>query len=316
MLIFLISCGNTNKKSTPKQEKPMAEKQVNVPDFNADSAYRFVADQLAFGPRVPESQAHKKCGDYLETSLKKYTPHVIRQEFQTRLADKKIVTGYNFIASFKPQSKKRILLCAHWDSRPFADKEKDASKHKMPIDGANDGASGVGVLLEIARQLSQQEVEMGIDIIFFDVEDSGSYGSNDSWALGSLHWSKNPHTPNYRARYGILLDMVGVADPHFAYESTSNFYAPDILNKVWKAAAELGYHKYFVDEKTGGIYDDHVPVNENMGIPTIDIIHYDKETASGFFPHWHTLGDNLESIDKNTLKIVGQTLLSVIYQEK
>lgn len=316
MLIFLVSCGNTTKKSTPKQDKPMTEKQVSVPDFNADSAYQFVADQLAFGPRVPESEAHKKCGNYLETTLKKYTPYVIRQQFQTRLADKRIVRGSNFIASFKPESKKRILLCAHWDARPFADKEKDPSKHNTPIDGANDGASGVGILLEIARQLNLQETEMGIDIIFFDLEDSGTYGSNDSWALGSKYWSKNPHVPNYRARFGILLDMVGVANPYFTHEAVSRQYAPDILRKIWAAAKSLGYGTYFVDEKTGGIYDDHVPINQNMGIPTIDIIHYDSETSSGFFPHWHTLGDNLESIDKNTLKIVGQTVLAVIYQEK
>ncbi len=315
ILFGLFSCANTSKKTNAESKKSVVAEKIVVPEFNADSAYQFIEQQLAFGPRVPESKAHKLCGDYLEQTLKRFTPNVIRQDFITRLANKTIVNGTNFIGSFLPEEKNRILLCAHWDSRPFADRDLDESKQNMPIDGANDGASGVGVLLEIARQLSIHNSKIGVDIVFFDVEDSGEYGSNDSWALGSQYWSKNPHQINYRARYGILLDMVGAANPYFTKESTSLQYAPDILQKVWLTAERIGYKNYFVDEKTGGILDDHVYINQNMGIPTIDIIHYTDETSSGFFKHWHTTKDNLNSIDKFSLKVVGQTVITVIFEE-
>jgi Zn-dependent M28 family amino/carboxypeptidase len=306
---------NTPKNAKTETNKVTPSEKINIPDFNADSAYQFIENQLSFGPRVPESKAHKLCGEYLEKSLKRFTPHVFRQDFKTRLADKSIVNGSNFIASFQAEKKNRILLCAHWDSRPFADKDQDESKHNSPIDGANDGASGVGVLLEIARLLSIQNTNVGIDIIFFDLEDSGTYGNNDSWALGSQYWARNPHIPNYRARYGILLDMVGASNPYFSKESTSLEYAPDILTKVWATAKRIGYQDYFVDTRTGGILDDHVYINQILGIPTIDIIHYNDRTSTGFFEHWHTTKDDLNAIDKHSLKIVGHTVTTVIYEE-
>ena len=314
-ILAFVSCANSPQKTKSETKETTPAEKINVPDFNADSAYKFIEKQLAFGPRIPESKAHELCANYLEQSLNRFTSTVYRQNFKTRLANKRIVNGTNFIASFQSEKKNRILLCAHWDSRPFADKDPDESKHNMPIDGANDGASGVGVLLEIARQLNIQNTKVGIDILFFDVEDSGDYGSNDSWALGSQHWSKNTHIPNYRARYGILLDMVGAANPYFTQESTSRQYAPDILRKVWATAKKIGYDSYFVEDKTGGILDDHVYINQNLGIPTIDIIHYTDQTTSGFFEHWHTTNDNLNSIDKFSLKVVGQTVMTVIYEE-
>lgn len=314
-LLAFVSCANAPKKAQSETKEIASTEKINIPNFNADSAYQFIEKQLAFGPRIPESKAHKLCGDYLEQNLKRFTKTVFRQDFQTRLANKKIVSGTNFIASFHPEKKNRILLCAHWDSRPYADRDSDELKHNTPIDGANDGASGVGVLLEIARQLSLQNTKLGIDIIFFDLEDSGDYGNNDSWALGSQYWAKNTHIPNYRARYGILLDMVGAANPYFTHENTSRQYAPDILRKVWATASKIGYHNYFVDTKTGGILDDHVYINQVLGIPTIDIIHYDDQTSSGFFEHWHTTKDDLNSIDKFSLKVVGQTVLTVIFEE-
>ena len=316
-LIFLnlLSCNSAPQKAKVESKMIAPTETINIPDFNADSAYQFIEKQLSFGPRVPESKASKICGNYLEQTLKRFTPNVYRQEFKTRLADKTIVNGTNFIASFQAEKRNRILLCAHWDSRPFADKDLDESKHNEPIDGANDGASGVGILLEIARQLSMQNTNVGIDILFFDVEDSGDYGYNESWALGSQYWAKNTHIPSYRARYGILLDMVGAANPYFSKESTSMQYAPDILDKVWATAKRIGYKDYFVDTHTGGILDDHVYINEILGIPTIDIIHYNDRTSSGFFEHWHTTKDDLNSIDKLTLKIVGQTVTTVIFEE-
>ncbi len=313
--LSILSCGGSGKKA--KSVKKIAEpvKKVEIPDFNADSAYQYIADQVAFGPRVPETKAHKQCAEYLFNKMKSFTPDVQKQPFKARLANGKIVNGVNIIASFNPENRRRVLLGAHWDSRGWADMEPDQSKHKLPIDGANDGASGVGVLIEIARQLHMKSCGVGVDIIFFDLEDSGDYGNNTSWALGSQYWSKNLHIPNYRAMYGILLDMVGASNPLFTQEEHSRLFAPDVLKKVWAKAAKIGYEKYFVNTPTGGILDDHVYVNQEANIPMINIIHFDENTETGFFPHWHKLTDNLDQIDKTTLKVVGQTVLTVLYEE-
>ena len=190
-----------------------------------------------------------------------------------------------------------------------------------PILGANDGGSGVGVLLEIARNINLKNPKIGVDIIFFDAEDYGQpENSNyplmqDSWCLGSQYWSKNPHKANYFARYGILLDMVGAKDATFRHEQISFYYASSILQKVWRKANRLGFGKYFVFENAQQIVDDHLYVNQITGIPTIDIIEYDPATESNFNKHWHTHRDDMKNIDKETLNAVGQTILDVIYHE-
>lgn len=318
----LNSCGG--REQEPDKEKIVIPEQqipVTVPDFNADSAYLFVEQQVAFGPRVPGTKAHAECAEFLTAKLKAFTPDVIVQKGKVYAFNDKVLDVKNIIASFQPEKQNRILLCAHWDSRPFADHDPDEKNHNTPIDGANDGASGVGVLLEIARLLSQTETKLGIDIILFDVEDYGKPQGlqsrrEDTWALGSQYWAKNPHKPNYNARYGILLDMVGAKDATFTQEGISVYFAPDILKKVWNTAHALGYKNYFLFEKAGEIVDDHLYINLSRKIPTIDVIHYDVSTSTGFFKHWHTIKDDISTIDKTTLKVVGHTVLTVIYSEK
>ena len=320
-LFFAFSfSGCDDQKSSKNASKKTAKKTVSVPVFNADSAYNFVAEQVAFGPRVPNTPAHSQGAKYLENTLLKYTANVIVQEFQKRAYDGTVLNGKNIIAEFNPENKSRVLLAAHWDSRPFADHDTDEANHHTAIDGANDGASGVGVLLEIARLMAQQAPNIGVDIILFDLEDYGvpsfeGYSSNESWALGSQHWANNPHDLNYTAKYGILLDMIGAKDPIFKMEYYSMYYAPHIVKKVWKQASILGYETTFLFEDGGMVMDDHIPVNDVLGIPMIDIIHYDPSTDSGFFPHWHTINDNLDAIDKMSLKIVGETVMHVVYYE-
>ncbi len=319
---IITSCNNEKGKqgseSTGETEKTI---NVTVPKFNEDSAYAYVKKQVEFGPRVTNSGANKKCAEYLVSKLKKYTQYVIVQEAKVKAFDGTILNAKNIIASFNPDNNKRILLCAHWDSRPFADHDPDKSNYKKPIDGANDGASGVGVLLETARQLSLTKINTGIDIIFFDAEDYGEYESvqhpkDNTWALGTQYWAKNPHKLNYSARYGILLDMVGTSDATFTMEGTSMYYAPDVMRKVWNTAGKLGYSSYFIFNETNAITDDHLYINKFINIPTIDIIHIDSKSETGFFKYWHTTKDNIDCIDKNTLKVVGQTVLTVIYEEK
>jgi len=211
-------------------------------------------------------------------------------------------------------------LYSHWDSRPFADQDtKDMTK---PILGANDGASGVGILIEVARQLSLTKPNIGVDIIFFDAEDYGQPSSDmvayqeDSWCLGSQYWTKHMHKTNYKADYGILLDMVGTANAYFTQERISRTYAPDLLRKVWKIGQQLGYQNIFVNKATNFVgTDDHKYINEIAKIPSIDIIHY-EENRGGFHPSWHTHNDNMSVINKYTITAVGETLLAFIQSEK
>jgi Zn-dependent M28 family amino/carboxypeptidase len=306
-------------KTDNKQEANTSKKSVEVPNFNADSAYYFIEKQLSFGPRVPNTQAHENCGDWLVAKLKEFTPEVIEQRANLKAFDGTILNARNIIASFNPDATSRILLCSHWDSRPWADHDPDPANHKKPVPAANDGASGVGVLIEIARNLSIKNPGVGVDIVLFDAEDygephdiQGSY--EDSWALGSQHWAANPHVPGYSARFGILLDMVGAKNATFGQEYYSMYYAPNIVRRVWSAAERLGYGDVFIKEKTGPIVDDHYYVNEILRVPTIDIIDYKDDRNKGFFEYWHTLKDDMDYISKETLKAVGQTVITVVYE--
>ncbi|MFY9309006.1 MAG: M28 family peptidase [Bacteroidia bacterium] len=313
VLFSLASCGTDTKEPEKTTPVKVEVNRVPAPDFNADSAYAFVKAQVDFGPRVPGTAAHAKCADYLVAKLKSYGLETSIQKGTVQTFDKKQFSLKNIIASFKPDAQSRILICSHWDTRPWADEDtKNADK---PFDSANDGPSGVGVAMEVARQISKTQPNVGIDIIFFDLEDYGTSGNNESWCLGSQYWSKNLHKPNYYANFGILLDMVGGPNALFPKEKTSVDYASSAVDKVWKAAADIGYGNYFSPQvKTFVGIDDHVFVNK-AGIPCIDIIEYNQATG-GFGDYHHTHKDNMDIIDKNTLKAVGQTLLEVIYNEK
>lgn len=325
--MFLVGCGTSAKEQGEKnkQAAPAAvEAAVIVPSFNADSAYSFIEAQVNFGPRVPSTAPHRRCGDYLIAKFKEYGASVTVQEADLKAYNGDILKARNIIASFQPEKADRVMLCAHWDTRPWADSDPDKANHYKPLPGANDGGSGAGVLLEIARQLSGVPSKVGVDIILFDAEDYGLHendyhmsGSNmHSWALGSQYWSINPHKQGYNARYGILLDIVGAPGSRFCYEGYSLQYASDVVAKVWGHANKLGYGKYFVDEEGGMITDDHYYVNRIFGLPCIDIINFDPDSPNGFGPYHHTMKDDMEWIDKATLKAVGQTVLTVIYNEK
>lgn len=327
VLITMMAWGCDRQPKQPAVVDSKPSKTLVVPTFNADSAYAFVKAQTDFGPRVPGSEAHGRCADWLVDKLMGYADTVIVQDFRTRIFNNKGMDGKNIVASFNPQAGKRIVLCAHWDSRPFADHDPDEANWNRPIDGANDGASGVGVLLECARCFHEQPLneKLGVDIILFDLEDYGPRQDQSEqyyddrrnhWALGSQYWASHPHTPGYQASFGILLDMVGNSNPNFMKEYYSQGYAAWLSNKVWRIAQNLGYHEHFVNELGDPISDDHLPMNEIAGIPTIDIIDLRPESSSQCFPEtWHTLQDNLENIDKKSLAMVGNVLNHTVYQE-
>lgn len=305
------SNNNTTTTNTTVNEKP----RVIPPDFNADSAYAFIKAQSDMGPRVPGSTAHKKAVAYYESYFKKLGAEVKVMGNNVTTFDGKQWRIDNVIASFNPTAKTRILLTSHYDSRPVSDKDPKPENRTKPCPGINDGASGVGVIMEIARIITQKQPSVGIDVVLFDMEDYGDNGDPNSWALGSLDWSKNPHKPGYKAKFGVLLDMVGAKNAVFPKEGVSVFYANDVVNKIWNAGDKLGYGNYFIQEESAEMTDDHVSINQILNIPCVDILHYNYVTNQ-FFEHHHTTTDDINTIDKNTLKAVGQTLLEVIYNEE
>ncbi len=311
MLVACLSCGGNKANTTGTEEEQVL---VKAPEFDADSAYSYVQAQVDFGPRLPNTPAHVACGNYLASTLERMGAKVTNQYADLVRHDGVLLKARNIIGSYKPESKKRVVLFAHWDTRPWADNDPDPKNHRTPVLGANDGASGVGVLLEIARLLQQEQPALGIDLVLLDAEDSGLSGNDDSWCLGAQYWARNPHVKGYNARFGILLDMVGGKTATFLREAYSERYARDVNKKVWKKANDLGYGRYFVNEKTGGVTDDHVYINQLAQIPTIDIVSYYAEGS--FDPTWHTVNDNMDNISRSTLKAVGQTVLGVIFNEK
>lgn len=320
IILFFTACNNQQTEQTTVQQTKTTT--VQTPDFDKDSAYYFVEKQVSFGPRVPNTKAHQECGAYLLQTLNRFVDTVMIQPLSIKAYNGTMLKGQNIIGIFNPDARKRVVLAAHWDSRPYADHDPNLENRRIAIDGANDGASGVGVLLEIARQLQAKAPAIGIDIIFFDLEDYGEpqderYDyTGEFWCLGSQAWARNPHIKNYRAKYGILLDMVGGHNAQFTKEGFSRQYAPDIVDKVWNRANTLGFSSYFQNRETAPILDDHFYVNNIRNLPMIDIIEWDETTGTGFNKHWHTMNDNMDNINRETLSVVGKVVLSVIYGEE
>ncbi|SDK81807.1 Peptidase family M28 [Catalinimonas alkaloidigena] len=319
MMLLVSACDDTKTSQTTENSPPPAA-LVQAPDFNADSAYAFVEAQVAFGPRVPNTPAHRQCGDYLVNYMRGIGWEVQEQNFEATAWDETVLNGRNIISTLNPQANKRILLMAHWDTRPYAD--QDSVRQREPIEGANDGGSGVAVLMEVARvlQASNLPQNLGVDIIFTDAEDYGQpeserdgAGKQDTWCLGAQHWAKNPHRKGFY--YGILLDMVGAEGAQFARDEISMQAAPSVVDRVWKIGTQLGYSSYFSYQTASGLLDEHYYVNRIARIPMIDIIQYDPVHDDYFYEHWHTHEDTLEHINRETLKAVGQTLLQTLFQE-
>ncbi len=276
----------------------------DVPEFNAQSAFADLERQVAFGPRVPGTEAHAQCLSMLKDSLAACGARINLQVFEHYIAKTgEKVELTNIIASFYPAKKNRMLLAAHWDTRPWADSEPDSAKHMLAVPGANDGASGVAVLLQIARNLRVKEPPVGVDIVLFDGEDFGSHGQDESWAVGSQYFARNKDV-RYNPFLGVLLDMIGDKDLRILKEGFSMQFAPDVVNIVWSYAARLGLNA-FSNERMGPVTDDHVALLK-VGIPCIDLLDFD-------YPYWHTLQDTPDKCSPESLSQTGRLLLALIY---
>ena len=315
LLLLCVSCAKQQQSSTADARWA----------FSADSAYAYIAQQMAFGARVPGTEAHERCGDWLVSELARHGAQVKNQYGNmTNYAGKQQAIR-NIVAFFEGNTQSAILLCAHWDCRPWSDEEVLYENRFAPVMGANDGASGVGVILEIVRQLAvlkmQGEAVPSMQVVFFDCEDMGTpthyVGAQreHTWCLGSQYWAKqfNTQNPEFEIQYGILLDMVGDPSATFPREYFSVMYAGSYVEQLWRAASKLGYSRYFVNQSTYyPITDDHYYVSTIAGIPCVDIIDYKPNTETGFAEWWHTQHDDMQNINKQTLQAVGETVLTTI----
>lgn len=308
--------------SCKSQTKPVAEPQPAGPEFVADSAYAHIAAQCGFGPRVMNTAAHDSCGLWIGRKFSSYGLEVSYQDAVLTAFDGTRLRSRNITARHNPQAGARIVIASHWDSRPWADNDPDSTLHRQPVAAANDGASGVAVMMELARLLQGADsIAVGVDFVCFDAEDYGcpywaeSQLDDDGFALGAAYWAKNLPA-GFSPRYGILLDMVGGQGAKFYQEGVSLYYAADIVDRVWSAARGAGYGSFFPMDRGATVTDDHVPVNQEARIKMIDIINHYPDCPQGTFgPTWHTASDTPQHIDKATLKAVGQTLVQLIWTE-
>jgi len=309
--VFAIGCKSDSTKSTVT-ETPEKIVRRKVPKFDQEKAYINIEKQVAFGHRYPGTQAHKDLIKFLTAELNQYTDKVITQDFKVDFLDEKGVDATNIIGIVNPDKKKRILLCAHFDTRKIAEKDEDPKMQDKPILGADDGGSGVGILLEIARLVKENDIDVGVDFILFDAEDNGLDGTG--WCLGSEHWAKKPHIPNYKANFGILLDLVGAKNAEFGKEYHSIQSAKSYVDKIWTLAERMSFSNYFINFESGPVTDDHVNIIKYRRIPMIDIINMSNlNDREGFGHYHHTQKDNMDIIDKNTLRAVGKVVTATLY---
>ena len=327
LALFVFACGDDNSSTAETPQETVSApkvKPVPIPPFNKDSAYAFVAKQVSIGTREPGSKGIEECREWMISMLKKYDAEVHEQKFNATYYSGETHPGVNIIGKINPSHKNRVILAAHYDTRFIAEQDSDPTRQNDPILGADDGGSGVGILMEIARIISENPIDLGVDLIFFDAEDQGKRGggieTRDTWCIGSQYWSKNPHESGYDAKFGILLDMVGAENATFSRENVKGVYRnatelTELYQKVWALARAMKKGSYFQNRIAGGITDDHYFVNTFAGITMIDIINRPMVSESGFGPHWHTHNDNIDIISPSTLGAVGQVVTAVIYKE-
>lgn len=321
LIVTVCATGCRPTAAQNESATPAKEQFVKAPvTFNRDSAYSYVRRQVSFGPRVSGSQANRDCRYFLVSELKRHGGEYVNVQHGdvTAFTGETLPIG-NIMASFNPDLNDRVLLIAHYDTRPWSDCDHNEENRMKPVVGANDGASGVAVILEIVRNLGLHKAPVGVDVLFVDAEDYGQasgFSTHDSsWCLGTQYWVEHmPYTPDNMPRYGVLFDMVGGVGARFHREYFSDHYARALVDKVWSVAERSGFDSRFINKGGGSVVDDHIFLNE-AGIPTVDIIESKNATTGTFPPTWHTTEDTIDNIDPASLEAVGQTVLNLIYSE-
>jgi hypothetical protein len=310
VLCCLASCTGDRSKDVQRPPKVAPSAQAtSAPIFSGEEAFAYLTAQTDFGPRNPNSAGHVNCLNYLLGELQRFADAVNRQDFTHTGPRGETIRLTNIIASFNLDATNRVMLAAHWDTRPWADHDSEPSKRDKPIIGANDGASGVAVLLELAKLLRQNPPPIGVDMLLFDGEDGGENNDLTRFALGSKYFAAHK-SPTFNPRYGILIDMIGDAQLEIKKEQNSLRYARDVVEYVWSAAQRLGLRE-FVSETGPNVYDDHIPLNE-AGIKTIDLIDFDYPDRSNRY--WHTSEDTPDKCSPASLQTIGSLLVHLIYQ--
>lgn len=325
LLLLAVSFGSCGRKTNSSGRKADTIAMQKCPKFMADSAMVLIEKQCDFGPRVTGSKENEQCGDWMVEQFKALGLEVEEQKTEVTMYDGTKLPCRNIIARLNPGNPDRILLCAHWDCRPWADNDPDEKKHHTPILAANDAASGVAMMMELARVIKQDgTLRTGIDFVCFDAEDLGcpqwaqddyEGDTSDTWCLGSTYWSEQAAANGYKARFGILFDMVGGRGSTFSQELYSLHYAEPVVQMLWHIAQQIGYGHYFPLREGGGVTDDHVAVNQIAHVPCVNIVPYHNDGPSSFGPTWHTVSDTPENIDTNVLQAVGQSVLQLLYND-
>ena len=307
LVYFVVACNSDAKKGSAAQRGATtgATTGVTSTGFDGNAAYNYAKAQVDFGPRVPGTPAAKQAGDWIIRQMRSRADTVIVQSFTHTTADGKTLPMRNILARFRPELAERVLYLTHWDSRPVSESASTDAEKKMPVPGANDGASGVGLFVALADVLKKTPPNVGVDLLFTDGEDYGQFGPPEVDVLiGSKYFATHLPSPGYKPLYGVLWDMIGDKDLRIPYEMNSFQQAPEVVSRVWQTAADLGYGDVFVQESGGAITDDHMPLL-NAGMRVIDVIDLD-------YPPHHTPQDTMDKISAKSLAIVGDVAAALV----
>lgn len=275
------------------------------PEFDGRTAFTYIEKQMSFGPRIPNTAGHRQTGDWLLTELRARADTVIVQDIRHVLRRGDTLHLRNFFARFRPAATDRVLFLAHWDTRPKADQSDNLGQQQLPVPGANDGASGVAVLLGVADVLKRAPPTLGVDLLFVDGEDYGDFADSNHVLIGS-RWFAKHQPPGYQPLFAVLFDMVGDKDLQIYQEGNSVAFAPEVVQRVWRTAAARGYERNFVPSARHTLTDDHVAL-QGVGIHAIDVVDFD-------YPYWHTTGDTIDKVSAASLQIVGDVAVALIRQ--
>ena len=295
VMMVLAGCQQGNGKSTTSAAR----------EFNGQTAFTYIEKQMSFGPRIPNTPGHKQTGDWILSELRTRADTVVVQEINHAMPGGEVLRLRNFFARFNPQATDRLLLLAHWDTRPKADQSDNLGQQQLPVPGANDGASGVAVLMGVADVLKAKAPAIGVDLLFVDGEDYGDFADSNHVLIGSRYFAQH-QPPGYQPLFAVLFDMVGDKDLQIYQEGNSVNNAPEVVQRVWRVAASLGYERVFIPRVNHTLTDDHVAL-QAVGIRAIDVVDFD-------YPYWHTTQDTIDKVSAASLQIVGDVAVSLIRQ--